>query len=148
MRMTFACLLGLAALLSTPFASASPQRAATIPPAVLQAWQKASPGVAMSSATQEQEDGKSVFRLEGTRAGRRHVVLFDANGGVVEVGDQVVEKELPAPVASAMHSHPRAIFVNGMKVTRSAQVQYHLTLRGTRKTAMIVKADGTVVSFK
>jgi hypothetical protein len=27
-------------------------------------------------------------------------------------------------------------------------VEYRLTLRGTRKTAMVAKPDGTVVSFK
>jgi hypothetical protein len=60
----------------------------------------------------------------------------------------VEEKDLPAPVAAAMHSHPRAIYGSGMKVTRGGTVEYRLTVRGTRKTAMVAKPDGTVVSFK
>jgi hypothetical protein len=60
----------------------------------------------------------------------------------------VLEKDLPKPVAAAMHSHPRAIFVSASKVTRGGTVEYQLTLKGTRKTAMVVKPDGTVVSFK
>jgi hypothetical protein len=75
-------------------------------------------------------------------------VLYDASGAVVEVAEQVEEKDLPKPVADAMHSHPRAIYVSGMKVTRGASVEYQLTVRGTRKTAMVAKPDGTVVSFK
>jgi hypothetical protein len=47
-----------------------------------------------------------------------------------------------------MHSHPRAIYVSGFKVTRGSNVEYRLTVRGTRKTAMVAKPDGTVVSFK
>jgi hypothetical protein len=35
-----------------------------------------------------------------------------------------------------------------LKVTRGGSVEYRLTVRGTRKTAMIAKPDGTVVSFK
>jgi hypothetical protein len=62
--------------------------------------------------------------------------------------EAVLEKDLPKPVAAAMRSHPRAIFVSASKVTRGAAVEYQLTIKGTRKTAMVVKPDGTVVSFK
>jgi hypothetical protein len=62
--------------------------------------------------------------------------------------EQVREKDLPKPVAEAMYSHRRAIFVSGVRVTQADQVEYRLTLKGTRKTAMVVKPDGTVVSFK
>jgi hypothetical protein len=47
-----------------------------------------------------------------------------------------------------MHSHPRAIYGSGFKVTRGNSVEYRLTVRGTRKTAMVAKPDGTVISFK
>jgi hypothetical protein len=63
--------------------------------------------------------------------------------------DDVKEKELPKPVAAAMHSHRRAVFVSAVKVTRDGSVaEYRLTLKGSRKTAMVVKPDGTVLSFK
>ena len=78
----------------------------------------------------------------------RRSALYDANGVAIEVAEQVEEKELPQPVAAAMHSHPRAIYVSGVKVTRGSTVEYRLTVRGTRKTAMVAKPDGTVISFK
>ena len=63
--------------------------------------------------------------------------------------DDVKEKDLPKPVAEAMHSHRRAVFVSAVKVTRDNRVvEYRLTLKGSRKTAMVVKPDGTVLSFK
>ena len=63
--------------------------------------------------------------------------------------DDVKEKDLPKPVADAMHSHRRAVFVSALKVTRDGSVaEYRLTLKGSRKTAMVVKPDGTVLSFK
>ena len=86
--------------------------------------------------------------MDSTDKGRRRVVLYDANGKTIEVGEQVEEKELPRPVFDAMHSHPRAIYVSGLKVTRGGSVEYRLTVRGTRKTAMVAKPDGTVLSFK
>jgi hypothetical protein len=63
--------------------------------------------------------------------------------------DDVKEKDLPKPVSDAMHSHRRAEFVSAVKVTRgNSVVEYRLTLKGSRKTAMVVKPDGTVLSFK
>ena len=62
--------------------------------------------------------------------------------------ETVTEQQLPKPVSDAFHSHRRAIFVSAAKVTRGASVEYHLTLKGSRKTAMVVKPDGTVLSFK
>jgi hypothetical protein len=63
--------------------------------------------------------------------------------------DPVLEKDLPKPVADAVHSHRRAVFVSAVKVTRDGTVvEYRITVKGSRKTAMVAKPDGTVVSFK
>ena len=87
-------------------------------------------------------------RVETVENGRTRVVVYDAAGAVLQIEEPVDEQELPTPVADAMHSHRRAIFVSATKITRQGQVEYHLTVRGSRKTAMVTKADGTVVSFQ
>jgi hypothetical protein len=133
------------ALATTSFAQAPP---ATLPPAVKSAFEKAFPGATISAATQERENNRPVFRVDTVHGGKRRSALYDANGATIEVAEQVEEKELPQPVAAAMHSHPRAIFVSGAKVTRGSSVEYRLTVRDTRKTAMVAKPDGTVISFK
>lgn len=121
---------------------------ATLPPEVKSAFEKAYPGAAISSVTQERDNNRAVLRVDSIQSGKRRIVLYDVNGTVIELAEQVEEKDLPAPVAAAMHSHPRAIYGSGMKVTRGGTVEYRLTVRGTRKTAMVAKPDGTVVSFK
>jgi len=95
-----------------------------------------------------QTPSTSAKRVETVEKGRKKVVLYDANGAVVEVSEQVEEKDLPKPVFDAIHSHPRAIFVSAMKLTREGGVEYRIAVRGSRKTAMVAKADGTVLSFK
>jgi hypothetical protein len=135
----------IVALTTVSFAQAP---AATLPPAVKLAFEKAYPGATISSATQERDGSRAAFRVDSAQHGKRRSVLYDANGAVIEVAEQVEEKELPPPVAAAMHSHPRAIYVSGFKVTRGGSVEYRLTVRGTRKTAMLAKPDGTVISFK
>ena len=121
---------------------------AQAPPAIRSAFEKTYPGATISAVTQERDNNRPAFRIDGTQNGKRRTVLYDAHGAAIEVAEQVDEKELPQPVAAAMHSHPRAIYVSGFKVTRGGSVEYRLTVRGTRKTAMVAKPDGTVVSFK
>jgi hypothetical protein len=120
----------------------------SLPPAVKTAFEKTYRGATIASATQERDGGRTAFRVDGTQHGRRRSVLYDASGAAIEVAEQVEEKDLPPPVAASMHSHPRAIYVSGFKVTRGSSVEYRVTVRGTRKTAMVAKPDGTVLSFK
>ena len=87
-------------------------------------------------------------RVETVENGRQKVVVYDASGAVLQIEERVEEQELPKPVAEAMHAHPRATFVSATRITRQGQVEYHLTVRGSRKTAMIATADGTVLSFQ
>ena len=127
---------------------AQPNGASAPPPAVKKAFEQSYPGAMISSVTQTRDGNQTVFRVESTDKGRRRVLLYEAAGRVVEVSEEVTEKDLPKPVADAMHSHPRAIYGSGWKVTRSGSVEYRLTVKGTRKTAMIARPDGTVQSFK
>jgi len=128
--------------------AAAAQAQPAVPPAVTKAFQQAYPGAAISTTAQEHEGNRPVFRVDGVHNGKRRIVLYEAGGTAIETAEQVDEKELPKPVAAAMYSHPRAIYVSGLKVTRGGNVEYRLTFRGTRKTAMIAKPDGTVISFK
>jgi hypothetical protein len=120
----------------------------SLPAAVKSAFDKTYPGATISSVTQERDGNRTLIRVDSLHQGRKRIVLYDANGAVIEVAEQVEEKDLPKPVAAAMHSHPRAIYGSGLKVTRGSNVEYRLTVRGTKKTAMVAKPDGTVVSFK
>ena len=122
--------------------------AASPPPAVKKAFEQSYAGATISSVTQTRDGNQSVFRVDRTDKGRRRVVLYEPGGRAVEVSEEVMERDLPKPVADAMHSHPRAIYGSGWKVTRGASVEYRLTVKGTRKTAMIAKPDGTVLSFR
>ena len=138
----------IALFASTTTAFAQSGSAASLPPAVKKAFEQSYPDATISSVTQTRDGSQTVFRVETTDKGRRRVLLYDAAGKLVEVSEEVTEKELPKAVADAMHSHPRAIYGTGWKVTRGGSVEYRLTVKGTRKTAMIARPDGTVLSFK
>src|SRR4029453_17834403 len=133
-------ILDVIVVLSTVSFAQAP--ASSLPPVVKAAFEKAYPGATILSTSQERDGNRAAFRVDGTQNGKRRSVLYDAGGGVIEVAEQVDEKELPQPVAAAMHSHPRAVYVSGFKVTRGGSVEYRLTMRGTPKTAMVAKTDG------
>lgn len=122
--------------------------ASTLPPDVKKAFEQTYPRATISATAQQREGNRTLFRIDSVDAGRRRVVLYDAKGAVVEVAEQVEERELPKPVAAAIRSHRRAIYVRGMKVTRGPNVEYRITVRGSRRTAMVAKPDGTVLSFE
>jgi hypothetical protein len=135
-------------ILTATLLSQAPSSGTSLPAAVKSAFDKAYPGATISAVTQERDTNRTLFRVDSLHQSKKRIVLYEATGAVIEVAEQVEEKELPQPVAAAMHSHPRAIYVSGMKVTRGGSVEYRLTVRGTRKTAMVAKPDGTVISFK
>src|SRR5687767_3390385 len=68
--------------------------AASLPAAVRKAFEQSYPGAAISTATQTRDGNATVFRIDSTDRGRRRMVLYDASGKVVEVSEQVSEKEL------------------------------------------------------
>ncbi len=123
-------------------------QATTLPAPVKKAFEQTYPGATISAAAPARENNQPAFRIDSMDKGRRRVVLYDAGGRVIEIAEYVQEKELPKPVADALHSHRRAIFVSAMKVTRGGSVEYRLTARGSRKTSMVAKPDGTVLSWK
>lgn len=140
--------LGMVAPASAQVRALPEGAARDLPSTVLSAFEKSYPAASITDASQDRQDGKIVFRVDALDKGRRRVLVYDLAGGLVEGAEQVDEADLPPPVADAIRAQARVQYVKGMKVTRGAAVRYELTLRGTRKTTMIVKADGTVVSFK
>ena len=104
-------------------------------------------GITFASVT-AQTPSPSTKRVETLEQGRKKVVLYDAKGAVIETTEQLAEKDLPKSVLDAIHSHRRAIFMSAVKVTRNNGVEYQITVRGSRKTSMVAKPDGTVLSFK
>jgi hypothetical protein len=142
----FALFLAAVALAQVPAAPQGPAR--DLPSPVLAAFQKSYPNATINSVDTERDGGNMAFRVDATDKGLRRVLLYSLAGSVIEASEQVSEKDLPKPVVDAMRSHRKAVFLKGMKITRSVTTYYELTLRGTRKTTMVVRPDGSVVSFK
>jgi hypothetical protein len=152
MRPLAVSVLGLALLIAVSVSAQVPNApqgpARDLPTPVLAAFQKSYPMATIHGVSTERDGNSLAFRVDATDKGLRRVLLYSLTGSVIESSEQVNEKDLPKPVLDAMHSQKKVAFVKGMKVTRSITTYYELTLRGTRKTTMVVKPDGTVVDSK
>ena len=120
-----------------------------VPSSVANAIRTAYPAATITSASQERVDGRIAFRVECMDLGRRRVLTYDAVATLIESSEQVDEKDVPAPVLATVTSFKRAKFAWAMKVTRGTLVQqYEVYVRGTRKNQMVIKPDGTLVSYR
>ena len=58
-----------------------------VPDAVVKAAKEAVPGIELSAASREVEDGETIYELQGTAGGTAYEVEVNAAGKVVEVED-------------------------------------------------------------
>jgi hypothetical protein len=136
-------------VMNAAFGQTAPGGTAAVPASVLKAFQQAYPGATIARVAQERDRGRAVIRIDGVAKGGRDLrLLYDPSGALVQVTEQITEREVPAPVLAAMRAHRRAIFVEAARVRRGRTVEYHLTVRGSRRTKMVAQEDGTVISFQ
>jgi hypothetical protein len=143
-----ALVLVVACRVSAQVPNAPQGPARELPSSVLTAFQASYPGATISAVNTERDGNSLAFRVDAQDRGLRRVLLYSLHGSVIESSEQVNEKDLPKPVLDAIRSQKKAVFVKGMKVTRSVTTYYELTLRGTRKTTMVVRPDGSLVTAK
>ncbi len=146
---TALCLLVAASVSSAQVPAAQTGAARDLPSTVLAAFEKAYPSAAITGSSQEREDGEVAFRVDAVEKSRRIVVMYDVNGGVIQSAEQINEADLPKAVMDTVRAQSKkASFVRGMKVVRGTNVHYELTLRGTRKSTLVVKPNGALVTTK
>jgi hypothetical protein len=95
----------LTALLSVAafgFAEEKTIQRSELPPAVEKALQQQLQGATIKDFTTEQEDGKVVYEAELVVQGHSKDILFDANGQVQEIEEEVAFETLPTEVKASL----------------------------------------------
>src|SRR6266480_2153799 len=73
-----------------------------LPAAVQKAVQQETAGARLKGLAKEVEHGQTFYEAETVVNGRTRDVLFDASGKVVEIEEQILPTEAPAPVMAAL----------------------------------------------
>jgi hypothetical protein len=149
-----ATLLFSALLLCAPTAlaqeeSEKPVRMKDLPSAVQTAVREQSKGATLRGLSQEIKDGQTFYEAELRVKGHTKDVLYDANGKVVEIEEQVAFNALPAAVQAALKKHAgRGRIVLVESITKdNALVAYEAHIKTGRRFAEVkVSPDGQPVT--
>ena len=122
------------------------------PAAIAAAFKKAYPNATIKSVTKELAVGKTAYEVESVDNGRRRDLIYNADGSVVMIEDEMTEAEFPAAVAAAITKrYPKATITlrEKLTITKGSVVQYEAELKGAGAvTEAILTVDGKWVSPK
>src|SRR5262245_49317560 len=112
-----------------------------LPAAVQKAVQEQTAGARIKGLAKEIEDGQTFYEAETVVNGRTRDVLFDVNGRVVEIEEQILLSEAPAPVQAALAGKGKLLILE--KVSKGGQIAYeaHVSNKG-KTTEIVVDAAG------
>lgn len=143
--LTFA--IAAAGVAQPPTASKPAAAPPKLPAAILSAFQAAYPHATIKAAAPEKENGKVVWEVESVENGIGRDLVYEPDGTVVEVEEEVTTSQIPAAVVAAVKGqYPSATISKGEKVTRGATVQYELQLKGAPRRSIELTPQGKPVA--
>jgi hypothetical protein len=102
-------------------------------------------GADVKGYAKETEEGKTFYEVETTKNGKTRDLLFESNGTLAEVEEEVPMDTVPAAVKTALEAQGKLKMVE--KVTEGSKTFYegHYA-KGSKKPEVKVTPDGKPVS--
>jgi uncharacterized membrane protein YkoI len=116
-----------------------------LPAAVQKALDAEIKGASVKGFAKETEGGKVFYEMETVKDGRARDVLFDPDGHVVEVEEEVALDSLPEAVKTALAAHGKVTKVEAVTKGSTTVYEGHIQ-KGGKKSEVKLSADGTPVS--
>jgi Putative beta-lactamase-inhibitor-like, PepSY-like len=117
-------------------------------PATIQKAAKAeeSKGATLKGFAKEIEQGKTFYEVETTVNGRARDLLYDSNGQLIEVEEELAHDAVPPAVMKALSAHGTVGKVES--VTKGKAVTYESVVKTKAGTSVEVTVDGSGKSVK
>jgi uncharacterized membrane protein YkoI len=120
--------------------------AVQLPAPITAAFKKAYPAATIRGTAKETEDGKTVYEVESLDNGKARDLMYNADGTVISIEEEMNAADLPAPVTAALTKlYPKATITVAEKVTEGKTIEYELTLKGAPKSSVAFFPDGKLV---
>ena len=120
--------------------------AAKLPAPVLAAFKKSYPNATIKNTSKETEDGKTTWEVESVENHLGRDLVYNPDGTVVEVEEELAIASVPAVVADAVKAkYPKAAVTKAEKKTAGKTVTYEFALKGAAVTAVEMTPDGKIV---
>jgi glucose/arabinose dehydrogenase len=153
--MTLALALIASAMAAAQTATPSPkpataakaaEPAAKLPPAILTAFQKTYPKATIKHSAKETENGKTTWEVESVENGLARDLVYNPDGTVVEIEEQIEPASLPAAVSAALKAtYPKATITKAEKLTKGTTLTYEMALKGAAVTSIELTSAGKIV---
>jgi len=120
---------------------------AKLPKVILDAFTKAYPKAVIKNVAEEKENGKTTWEVESTDNGMARDPVYNPDGTVVDIEEEVAAASLPPAVTAALKAkHPKAIITKAEKLITGKTFVYELTIGGAGSvTSIELTADGKAV---
>lgn len=120
-----------------------------LPKAVRDAVKAKFPGATLVEASQEKDDGKTVYEVTLKYRDHNHDVTYQADGVLVSVEKEITAKDLPPAVADTLAAkYPKASYKRVEEITKGTAVSYEvlLTTAQGRTVEVVVDPRGSVLN--
>ena len=120
---------------------------AKLPKVILDAFKKAYPKAVIKGVAEEKESGKTTWEVESTDSGMARDLVYNPDGTVVDIEEEVAAASLPPAVTAALKAkYPKATITKAEKLITGKTFVYELTIAGAGKvTSIELTADGKPV---
>jgi hypothetical protein len=117
-----------------------------LPQPIQAAFKKAYPTATIRGTAKELDNGKTVYEVESVDKGRARDLMYNPDGSVISIEEELDQGSLPAPVMAAFKKmYPKATITVAEKVTEGTKVQYDLQIKGADKPEVSFLPDGKLV---
>jgi len=104
---------------------------APLPKAIADAFKKAYPAAVIKNAAPETEGGKTVWEVESTDKGLARDLMYNVDGTVISIEEEVAAASLPPAVAAAFKAKfPKASITKAEKLMEGKKLTYEMTITG------------------
>jgi hypothetical protein len=120
--------------------------AVKLPAAITTAFKKSYPSATIRGTAQETEGGKTVYEVESVDKGKARDLMYNPDGTVISIEEEMNAADLPAPVTAALKKlYPKATISVAEKLTEGTTIEYELQIKGAAVTSVAFTPDGKVV---
>jgi hypothetical protein len=120
--------------------------AAKLPAPILAAFRTSYPNATVKHAAKETEDGKIVWEVESIDNGLARDLVYNPDGTVVEVEEQIQPASLPPAVSAALKAtYPKATIAKAEKLTKGKTLTYEMALKGAAVRSIEITPEGKIV---
>jgi hypothetical protein len=121
--------------------------AAKLPATITTAFKKSYPNATIRGTAKETESGKTVYEVESVDKGKARDLMYNVDGTVISIEEEMSAADLPAPVTAALKKlYPKATITAAEKLTEGTTTEYELQIKGAAVASVAFMPDGKLVS--